>query len=196
MPKNIGVFIDVSNLYYCVLNKHEGRKLDYKKLWAYLSELGEIKTAYAYGAQVGKEAVRFIHRLEQIGFSTKYKTPKTYPDNKKKANWDVGIAVDIITMMDRLDLIVIGSGDGDMCPIVDYCRTKGRDVLVIGSILSKELKEKATRWVEIPESLLEETEDERQRKQEQSKKPDGVSQELGVDIRKTEGKEAEVKCKE
>ena len=97
--KRIGVFADVSNLYYCIGKKYTERKLDYQKYWEFITALGDIQQAIAYGAQIGSEAANFIYCLKQIGFQTRYKSPKSYNNQanfKRKADWDVGIAIDMV----------------------------------------------------------------------------------------------------
>ena len=157
--KRIGMFVDVSNLYYCVNKKFGKRKLDYRKYMQFVEDLGQIQKAIAYGAQMSNQARGFILCLKEIGFETKYKTPKTYhgegTDIKRKADWDVGIAMDMVNMIDRFDMIVLGSGDGDMLPVVEWATRQGVDVVILACTISRDLKDHATTCIEIPESLLE-----------------------------------------
>jgi uncharacterized LabA/DUF88 family protein len=158
MAKRIGVFCDLSNLYYCVGHKFAARKLDYRKYIKFVKDLGEITQAVAYGAQMHGQANGFIYCLERLGFKIKFKNPKSYQQEsgiKRKADWDVGITMDIVNMIDRLDLIILGTGDGDMVPVVEWARMKGVDVVVFAATISKDLKLAATKFIEIPESLLE-----------------------------------------
>lgn len=161
MAKRLGIFADVSNLYYCINKKYPNRKLDYRKYYKFIKDLGEVNVAIAYGAQLANQATGFIYVLKQIGFQTKFKTPKTYINEdigltvKRKADWDVGITMDIVQTIDRIDMIILGSGDGDMLAVVEWAISKGVDVVVIATGISKDLKEKATKFIEIPESLLE-----------------------------------------
>jgi uncharacterized LabA/DUF88 family protein len=159
MSKRIGVFADVSNLYYCISLKFKGRKLDYKAYYDFVVDLGDVQQAIAYGAQVENEAASFIHCLKEIGFTPKYKKPKAFHGEgtklKRKADWDVGIVIDIVNMIDRLDLVVLGTADGDLEPLVSWVRQKGIDVIIVACGISRELKETATKFIEIPESLLE-----------------------------------------
>jgi len=158
MAKRIGVFVDVSNLYYCISKKYQDRKLDYAKYIAFIKELGDIQQAIAYGAQINNEAANFIYCLKQVGFHTKYKTPKSYshqPNFKRKADWDVGIAIDIVNMIDRFDMIILGTADGDLVPAVDWAQQRGVDVVIFACGISRDLKNIARQFIEIPESLLE-----------------------------------------
>jgi len=156
--KRIGIFADVSNLYYCISKKYRGKKLDYRKYYEFVADIGEISQAIAYGAQIGNEAAGFIHALKAVGFQAKYKTPKQYNDEnrtRRKADWDVGITIDVVNMAPRLDVIVLGSADGDLAPLVHWCRQKGIDVIIIACGISRELKDMSNEFIEIPESLLE-----------------------------------------
>ena len=156
--KRIGIFADVSNLYYCVKKKYDKRKLAYKKYLEYVSGLGDVDCAIAYGCRVNDEAKGFIHCLKEIGFQTKFKTVKSYHGDtglRRKADWDVGIAMDMVKTIERFDLIVLGTADGDLGPAVEWCQHQGVDVLVLACGISKDLKESASEFVEIPESFLE-----------------------------------------
>jgi len=156
--KRIGVFADVSNLYYCIAKKFGGRKLDYHKYYKFISDLGEIQQAIAYGAQLHGEANSFLHCIKKIGFSAKYKTTKTFQNAdgiKRKADQDVAITIDIVNMIQSMDMIILGSADGDLVPAVEWARTRGVDVVVFASGISRDLKDVATKFIEIPESLLE-----------------------------------------
>ena len=156
MSKRIGIFLDVSNLYYSVYRRYKC-KLNYVQYYKYVAELGDIVQAIAYGSQRDNEAANFITCLEKIGFEPRYKTPKIINDKDKvkiKANWDVGIVVDIIQMVDRLDLVIMGTADGDFAPLIAYLKTKGVNVIVLACQISHELSN-LTQSIEIPESLLE-----------------------------------------
>jgi len=161
MAKRLGIFVDVSNLYYCVGKKFPTRKLDYRKYLSFVKGLGDVSIAVAYGAQISGQANGFIYCLKSIGFQTKFKSPKSYknPEDdfilKRKADWDVGITMDIVNMIDRIDMIILGTGDGDMLPVVEWAMAKGVEVVVIACGISKDLRDHATKTIEIPESFLE-----------------------------------------
>ena len=158
MAKKIGIFCDVSNLYYCIATKYNNRKLDYNKYYNYIQDFGDIIMAFAYGAQIKGQASKFLYALKQIGFQPKYRSPKAYHDNgtvRKKADCDLQIAVDIIENLDAIDLLVLGSADGDFKPIIKLAIKQNVKVLVIACKISKDLKDVADEFIEIPESLLE-----------------------------------------
>jgi uncharacterized LabA/DUF88 family protein len=152
--------VDVSNLYY-TLQKKYSRKLDFRKLRKYVDDLGEVKYAIAYGSQMGNQAEVFLRYLHAAGYETKFKEPKTYHNEgdahiRRKADWDVGITMDIVTRIEKIDMLVIGSSDGDMVPVVEWAMNQGVYVLVMGAKISGDLRKASTAATEIPESLLEE----------------------------------------
>lgn len=156
--KRVGVFVDVSNLYYCIGKKFDHRKLDYRKYLEFVRDFGDLVKVIAYGSQMSNEAAGFIHCLNKIGFKTKFKAVKSYNNEqelRRKADWDVGITMDVVRMVDRFDMIVLGTADGDLEPLVDWAIRRGVDVVVLACGISRDLKERATQYIEIPESLLE-----------------------------------------
>lgn len=162
MAKRVGLFVDVSNLYYSIGAKYNKRKIDYVKYYSYVSDYGKIVFARAYGAQLNKQANSFIHCLEQIGFDTKFIQPKVYHNEsgiRRKADLDVVIALDIVKELDGLDIVILGSADGDLSEAVRTVKDAGKQVLVLACNISASLRD-LTDCVEIPESFLEEERDE------------------------------------
>lgn len=160
MPNRYLVVADVSNLYFTINLRFNGPRLDYRKfLEAATIGAGTFK-AIAYGSELEDGATdRFKSVLQSIGFETRYRKIKIYkgPDGKEtyKNDWDVGITVDVISMMDQFDVFVLGSADGDMSPLIRYLQDNGKVCNVIGCRLSRELKETANDWSEVGASLLE-----------------------------------------
>lgn len=154
--KRIGVFCDVSNLYYCIGHRYSGRKLDYRKYLEFIQDLGEIQVAYAYGSQMKGQAHAFVAALKGAGFTPKFKTPKEIQGKvyKRKADWDVGITIDMISTMEKLDLMILGSADSDMAPAVEFVAARGVKVVIFACGVSRELHE-LCEVIEVPESLLE-----------------------------------------
>ena len=159
MARRIGVFMDVSNLYYSTINKFNGRKLNYQKYLDYIKDLGDVVKAIAYGAQLKDEAKSFISCLNNMGFDIKYKKPKMWVSKgkvKRKADWDVGIAMDMVKYHKDLDLIILGTADGDLAPVVEWIIEMDTKIVILGSGISSELNALTT-CIEIPESFMEGT---------------------------------------
>ncbi len=157
---NMGLFVDVSNLYYCIGKKFEGRKLDYAKLRNVAGEYGVVQRAYAYGTQIADEAMSFISCLRKLGYETKYKKPRIQeatPDGKqlRKADWDVGLSMDVVRLAPRVGTIVICSSEVELLPLVQWAKDEGIRCVIIACGISRELKDVADEYFEIGEDLLE-----------------------------------------
>jgi len=158
--KRVGIFMEVSNLYFCISKKFRGRKLDYKKFYSHVEDLGKIVLAYAYGSQKNKEASGFLHCLKQAGFTPKYGKPKIFingDSTRCKADHDVDIVIDVVDNIDKVDLIILGTADGDLLALVNWIRRQGKEVVVFATNISKDLKRAADDYIEIPKSLLEDS---------------------------------------
>ena len=152
----IGIFVDLSNIYYCVKSKYNS-KVSYRKLWDFVSDLGEIKYACAYGSQIGDEAERFIKKLRRYGYQVRFKQPKEM-GGRRKADWDVGIAIDVLAKIDQYDYdtVVLVTADGDMQYLIWELKRYVKNIIVMGTGISYELKNiDDVTCIELPESLLE-----------------------------------------
>lgn len=160
--KRVFISVDVSNLYYSAQAKFNGAKVDYCKLFKFAESFGSVDRAIAYGAAMGTEADSFKKALVRCGFQPKYKEPKTYtqPDGTeyRKADWDVGIAIDAVRLVDSYDVLILCSADGDMTPCVEFLQWRGKTVIVVGCGISYELRTKADDFLEIPDDFLNSTE--------------------------------------
>ena len=154
---NVGLYVDVSNLYYCLNQRYDGKKLNYKKYIYYVKSLGTLIHSCAYGSHLNNEAGTFIDHLKSLGFETKFKEPKVFHNKqgiKRKADWDVGITIDLVNDYSRFDRIVIGTADGDLAPTVSWLIDKGISVIILACNISRDLKELIpSASIEIPESM-------------------------------------------
>ncbi len=155
--KKIGIYCDLSNLYYCIRSRYAGKKVDFAKFMTFCEGYGTVTIAKAYGAQIGGQADRFIEALNKIGFETFYKTPKTYNKGSKlqqsKADHDITITIDVIKDLDKIDMFILATADGDFAPLVHYLLELGKEVVIIGAGISHEL-DCATSTIELPPMVL------------------------------------------
>ena len=120
----IAIFSDVQNIYYTTREMHN-RPFNYKKLWADLSQEGEITHAFAYAIDRGMDSqIKFQDALRNIGFEVKLKPFIQRRDGSAKGDWDVGIAIDVMETAPDVDLLVLLSGDGDFAILLDKIRDK------------------------------------------------------------------------
>lgn len=129
--QRVGVFIDVQNMYYSARNLFD-RKVNFGNVIRKVVGNRQLIRAIAYvvSTKTG-ENQPFFDALVGEGIEIKEKELKEYLSGAKKADWDVGIAVDAISMSDNLDVVILVSGDGDYIPLVKYLQQKGRIVEVV-----------------------------------------------------------------
>ena len=98
-----------------------------------------------------KEEKGFFDALVHLGIETKIKELQVYYTGAKKADWDVGITVDAIRLSALADSIILLSGDGDFCPLVEYLKNQGRlvEIAAFGRSTSAKLKEMADDFIDL-----------------------------------------------
>ena len=130
--QRVGVFIDVANMYHSAKNIYHA-KVNFKEVLKTAVAGRKLIRAIAYVIRSESEEERgFFGALDKQGFEVKQKDLQIYAGGAKKADWDVGIAMDAVKQADRLDSVVIVSGDGDYRPLVIYLQeNKGCQVEVI-----------------------------------------------------------------
>lgn len=120
----VGIFVDVQNIYYASKEKYES-KLDFQKLLHETLQGRRLVKATAYVVKTPEiNQENFISLLESIGYEVKVKSLKIRLDGSAKGDWDLGIAIDMISMIDKLDVAVLVSGDGDFVDLVRMLQTK------------------------------------------------------------------------
>src|SRR5207302_8278120 len=110
--------------------------------------------AYVITTESGEEK-GFFDALEKMGIETKTKNLQIFAGGAKKADWDVGLAVDAIKMAPKLDTVIIVSGDGDFIPLVEYLQiNEGCQVEVVsfGQSSSHRIKEVADEFIDLSEN--------------------------------------------
>ncbi|PIP86254.1 hypothetical protein COV42_01755 [Candidatus Campbellbacteria bacterium CG11_big_fil_rev_8_21_14_0_20_44_21] len=119
--QRVGVFIDAQNLYHSAKNLYNGAKVNFGEvLKQSVGDRALIRAiAYVITTESGEEKP-FFEALEKMGIEAKTKDLQIFLGGAKKADWDVGLAVDAIKMAPKLDTVIIFSGDGDFIPLVGY----------------------------------------------------------------------------
>ena len=101
--------------------------------------------------------MQFQSILHAIGFTVKLKPVLKRRDGSTKADWDVGIALDVFEAAPHCDTVVLVSGDGDFGLLLDRVRQRfGTDSEVYGvpALTSDILINEATRFIPVDEQLL------------------------------------------
>jgi len=123
--QKVAVFVDVQNMYYSAKNLYNS-KLNYANLLREAVSDRKLIRAFAYviKADVGAEK-DFFEALSKIGFEVRTKDLQIFYGGAKKGDWDVGLCMDAIRMMPKMDVMVLVSGDGDFTELLDYARSQG-----------------------------------------------------------------------
>ena len=153
--QRVGVFIDTQNLYHSAKHLYKARV----NFGAILEEAvgGRILVraiAYVIKTESGEEQ-NFFDALTKMGIETKVKDLQIFADGAKKADWDVGLAIDAVKLAPKLDTIVLATGDGDFVPLIQYLdMNEGCQVEVIsfGKSSSAKLKEAAHAFTDMCEN--------------------------------------------
>ena len=151
MSHNVGVFVDVSNLFYSA--KSAGVEVNYCKLLEFAVASRDLIRACAYTGvdPDNPNQRRFIDFLRANGYKVVCKDIHKYEGGRIKANLDIEMAVDIMLLSENLDVVVIVSGDGDFVRLVQAVQLKGVrcEVISFGISTSNELIEAADSFTEI-----------------------------------------------
>ena len=142
--QRVGVFVDVQNMYYSARALYNSR-VNFKEILKEAVKGRKLVRAIAYAVKAGeKEEEGFHNALSAIGFEVKLKELQIFYGGNKKADWDVGLAIDAIELAPKLDVVVLVSGDGDYLPLVEHLRRAlgcKVEVLAFGRSCSGKLKE-------------------------------------------------------
>ena len=150
--QRIGVFVDAQNMYHSARNLYKAR-VNFKEVLS-VAVSGRIlirAITYVIRTESGEEK-SFFEAMEKLGFEIKEKDLQIFAGGQKKADWDVGLAVDAIKLADKLDVVVIVSGDGDYEPLVEYLKiNKGCRVetVAFGESASAKLIEVADEFTDL-----------------------------------------------
>ena len=119
------ILVDVQNMFYSAKHLYSG-KINYDHLLEATSRRRKIVRAIAYAVQTPEIIQdKFLKLLYELGFEVKMKELKVRADGTAKGDWDMGIAIDAISLIDKVDCIILVSGDGDYVPLVEHCKARG-----------------------------------------------------------------------
>ena len=177
--QRVGIFVDVQNLYHSAKNLYRAR-VNYRELLKNLVGDRQLIRAVAYVVKsegilpalppkenkgngggngnggekkpgLSSEAA-FFEALEEAGLELRLKDLQVYADGFKKADWDVGMAVDAIRMASFLDVVILVTGDGDFVPLVDYLKWGAGTLVEVAAFhrsASAKLQEAADHFVNL-----------------------------------------------
>ncbi len=148
--QRVGVFVDAQNMYHSAKNLYHG-KANFKKILEAAVGNRQLIRAFVYviKTETGEEKA-FIEALEKSGYEIKVKDLQIFAGGMKKADWDVGMAMDAVILADKVDVAVLVTGDGDFVPLIEYLRVnKGLRVEIVSFERST-----SSRLIEVADSFI------------------------------------------
>ncbi len=150
--QRVGIFIDTQNLYHSAKNLYKAKVNFSQVVKDALAGRHLIRAiAYVITTESGEER-SFFEALEKAGIETKTKNLQIFFGGAKKADWDIGMAIDAVKMGNKLDTVIIVSGDGDFIPLVEYLRNANGcqvEVVAFGKSSSGRLIEIADDFIDL-----------------------------------------------
>ena len=150
----LGVFVDVPNLMYG--QEPDETPVNMGRLLDFLRPGRDIVRATAYSPVSDNpaepmEQQKFVAPFVPYEYRIVTKPLKRFADGSIKGNFDVEMAIDMLTMADRLDVIAIVSGDADFARAVEVVQTRGVRVEVVAFARSSslEMRSLADRYIEL-----------------------------------------------
>ena len=155
IPYRMGVFVDSLNI-FCACRDKWNRVISHGTLLRVALAGHRLYRAIVYGIRFSAKMSQWIKAVEHYGYEVKEKDPIYHVDGSVKANWDIDIVIDIWRMLAHIDVVVLASGDGDFCALVQRCQELGKIVRVIGveDSTSARLIGLADEFVPITEDML------------------------------------------
>jgi uncharacterized LabA/DUF88 family protein len=152
--QRVGIFIDAQNLYHSAKNLYHARVNFGQIVKDALAGRRLVRSmAYVIATESGEEKA-FFEALISMGIETKVKDLQIFGSGAKKADWDVGLAIDAVCLAPKLDTVIIVAGDGDFIPLVKYLQGNGCQVEVVafGKSTSAKLIEAADHFTDLDQN--------------------------------------------
>lgn len=150
--QRVGVFIDTQNLYHSAKNLYK-RRVNFGAILKDAVAGRHLVRAIAYVISTeGEEEKAFFEALGKLGIETKTKDLQIFAGGAKKADWDVGLAMDVVKLAPKLDAVILLSGDGDFVPLIEYLKNAHQtqvEVITFGRSVSAKLKDAADDFIDL-----------------------------------------------
>ena len=157
----IALFIDGPNLHATA--KTLGFDIDYKRLLTEFQNYGTLLRASYYTTTIEDQEFSSVRPvldwLDYNGYTVVTKATRELIDasgrRKPKGNMNIELAVDAMQLAERVDRIVLFSGDGNFRSLVEAVQRKGRKVTVVSTLVSQppmiadELRRQADHFVDL-----------------------------------------------
>ncbi len=159
--ERLALFIDGANLYSAA--RSLGFDIDYKRLLELFAKKGRLIRAFYYTMLVEDQEYSpirpLIDWLDYNGYTMVTKPIKEFTDSqgrrKSKGSVDIDLSVDALEMTDKVDHILLFSGDGDFRRLVEAIQRKGVRVTVVSTVkahppmVADDLRRTADNFIEL-----------------------------------------------
>jgi len=146
--QTVAIFIDVQNLYYSARHLYS-KKVNFAEIVRIALANRKLIRAIAYvvSTKTGEEKP-FFEALGKIEL-------QEFFGGAKKADWDVGIAIDMVRICPIVSTVILVSGDGDFTPVVEYMKSQGKQVELVafGRTTSAKLKEATDDFTDLDKNV-------------------------------------------
>lgn len=153
----MAIFADVQNIYYTCKHRYQ-RQFNYSEFWRQATNDRQVVAAFAYAIERNDSKQRGFQKiLGTIGFTVKLKPYIQRSDGSSKGDWDVGITLDVVEWAERVDVVILLSGDGDFQLLLDKVKLRHQvktEVYGVPGLTSPSLIHAADRFVSINDPLL------------------------------------------
>ena len=123
--QRVAILVDVQNMYYSA-KKIYNSKISFQKLLPTLLNNRRLIRALAYTVEKeGSDQEKFYDVLRRTGFEIRSRDLIIRSDGSRKGDWDMGIAIDAISLCEKVDVIVLVTGDGDFVALVNMLKSRG-----------------------------------------------------------------------
>jgi uncharacterized LabA/DUF88 family protein len=151
--QRVAMLADAQNLYHTARSLYT-QNIDYGSLLEEGVQGRQLTRAIAYVVRANAEDEEsFFEALVDIGFEAKTKEIKTFGDGSKKADWDVGMSLDAVSLAPHVDTIILCTGDGDFSRLCRHLKHEGCrvEVMAFKESTADELIEAADQFVDLSE---------------------------------------------
>src|ERR1035437_1120083 len=153
--QRVGIFIDTQNLYHTAKNLYHSRVNFGQIVKDARGDRSLIRAvAYVITTEAGDEKA-FFEALTKMGIEAKTKDLQIFAGGSKKADWDVGMAIDAVKLAPKLDAVVLVTGDGDFVPLVEYLQMHSGcqvEAVSFGKSTSSKLREAVDDFIDLDQN--------------------------------------------
>lgn len=128
--QRVGILIDVQNLFYSA-RSIMGGKVEYSKLLSGLVGDRILARAIAYVVhRPDIDQTSFYDALVRLGYELRIKEAKNRTDSEGnivpvKGSYEVMFTLDAMNMAQKVDTVIIASGDGNYTPLITHLKDHG-----------------------------------------------------------------------